>query len=99
MKITINENYFINTFKNENSDYENNFSYEGLKVLFNYLENLEEELNEEFTFDYIAIACDYTEWKTLRSFKSNILTLNQKMIFQNIHLIFIQSHFSVLIDL
>ena len=69
MKITINENYFVNTFKNENSDYKNNFSYSGLKALFNYLEDLEEELNEEFTFDYIAIACDYTEWKNFAEFQ------------------------------
>jgi len=33
------------------------FSYYGLKALFNYLEEL-----EEYTLDVIALCCDYTEY-------------------------------------
>jgi len=38
------------------------FSYYGLKALFNYLEDLYEELGEEYTLDVIALCCDYTEY-------------------------------------
>ena len=35
----------------------NNFSYEGLEVLFNYLE----EMEPQYQLDVIAICCDFTE--------------------------------------
>ena len=39
----------------------NNFSYEGQEVLFNYLEQLEEDIGEGIELDVIALCCDYTE--------------------------------------
>ena len=39
----------------------NNFSYEGLGVLFDMLESYEQDTGEEFEFDVIAICCDFTE--------------------------------------
>jgi hypothetical protein len=39
----------------------NNFSYEGLAVLFNYFEELEESTGEELELDVIAMCCDYVE--------------------------------------
>ena len=38
-----------------------NFSHEGLEVLFDYLENIESDLEEQFEFDPIALCCDYAE--------------------------------------
>lgn len=38
-----------------------NFSYEGLGVLFNYFERLEEDMGEEFEYDVIAFCCEYSE--------------------------------------
>ena len=40
----------------------NSFSYEGLKSLFEYIENLEYDCGEEFEFDVIALCCDYAEY-------------------------------------
>lgn len=39
----------------------NCFSYEGLSVLYDYLEELEEELGEELEFDVAALHCQYEE--------------------------------------
>ena len=38
-----------------------NFSYEGLEVLFDYLEEYEESAGEEIELDVIAICCDFLE--------------------------------------
>jgi hypothetical protein len=39
----------------------NNFSYEGLAILFNYFEEFEESTGEEMECDVIAICCDFSE--------------------------------------
>lgn len=39
----------------------NNFSYEGLRALFDYLEQLEEDTGEEIELDVIALCCEYSE--------------------------------------
>lgn len=38
-----------------------NFSYEGQGVLFDYFEQLEDDLGEKIEFDPIAICCEYAE--------------------------------------
>lgn len=38
-----------------------NFSYEGLEVLFDYLESYEEDTGEAMDLDVIALCCEYTE--------------------------------------
>jgi hypothetical protein len=38
-----------------------NFSREGQEVLFNYLEELEQDIGESLEFDVIALCCDYAE--------------------------------------
>jgi len=38
-----------------------NFSYEGLRILFDYLEEFEESIGEEVELDVIAICCDFSE--------------------------------------
>jgi len=38
-----------------------NFTYDGLGILFEYLENLEDELGEEIEFDPIGLCCEYVE--------------------------------------
>lgn len=37
------------------------FSYEGLNALFDYLEDYEEQTGEEIELDVIALCCDYAE--------------------------------------
>ena len=40
---------------------EDQFSYEGLDVLFNYLEELSEDTGEPVELDVIALCCEYYE--------------------------------------
>jgi hypothetical protein len=59
MYTRVTEDNFRNTFLT--SDYKNNFSYDGLTALYDYFEELEDELNESIEFDYISIAGEYSE--------------------------------------
>ena len=60
MKQTINKHQFINAFKSSDT-YKNNFSYEGLEVLFNYLEDYENDTGEQIELDIVALCCEYSE--------------------------------------
>lgn len=40
---------------------QNNFSYEGLEVLFDYLEEISNDLEEPIEIDVIALCCEYSE--------------------------------------
>lgn len=63
MKIThISFSEFVDSFSEQ---YKNNFSYEGKRALFDYLENLEEDTGEEFELDPIAFCCEYSEYESL----------------------------------
>ena len=50
---------FITRFKE--SGRPDNFSREGLKALFEYLESYEEDCDTQIELDVIAICCEYTE--------------------------------------
>ena len=47
-----------------------NFSYEGLGALFDYLESMETE-EEQIQLDVIAICSEYSEWATFAEFCEN----------------------------
>lgn len=55
----INFNDFCNAF--HDMDRDNQFSYEGKRALFEYLEAYEEDTGESLELDVIALCCDYTE--------------------------------------
>jgi predicted ArsR family transcriptional regulator len=59
MKITISVYDFRDAFKRAGR--ENQFSYEGLSVLFDYLEERETDIGEEWELDVIALCCDFAE--------------------------------------
>lgn len=59
MKQTINFYDFERAF--QTMDRKENFSYGGLKLLFDYFEQLEEETGTEIELDVIAICCDFYE--------------------------------------
>ena len=40
------------------------FSYDGLKALFEYLEEYEDGTGEEIELDVIALCCDYSEYES-----------------------------------
>jgi hypothetical protein len=58
MKTTVYLNEFRDYF---NQVRPNNFSYEGLGILFEYLEQYEEDTGEELELDVIALCCDFSE--------------------------------------
>ena len=52
---------FIDAFKAIRPD---NFTYEGLQALYDYLDNLSDDINENIELDVIAICCDYSQYET-----------------------------------
>lgn len=58
MKTTVDIYQFRNEFESIRPD---NFTYEGLTVLFDYLEQYEEDTGEPLELDVIALCCDYSE--------------------------------------
>lgn len=69
MKKTISQYEFIGAF--DKMDRANNFSYEGRKALFDYLERLEEDTGEEMELDVIAICCEYTEYENFEELQND----------------------------
>jgi hypothetical protein len=59
MKITLTESEFVDRFLAIRPD---NFSREGLRALFEYLEDAERDLGEETEFDPIAICCEWGQY-------------------------------------
>ena len=60
MYTEINEFTFRDAFL-ANDQYKNNFSYDGLTVLYDYFSELEESTGEHIEFDLVAICCEYSE--------------------------------------
>lgn len=58
MKQTIGLSQFTDAFM---SIRPKNFTYEGLEILFNGLEEFEEETGEDMELDVIALCCDFCE--------------------------------------
>ena len=48
-----------------------NFSYDGLKALFEYLEEYEEGTGEEVELDVIALCCEYMEYDSLKEYNDD----------------------------
>ena len=58
MKQSINFSQFVDAFHAYNRY--DQFGYQALRVIFDYLEQYEQDCNEELELDVIAICCDYT---------------------------------------
>ena len=58
MKQTVDFYEFIHSFESIRPD---NFSREGLSILWDYLESYEDESGIELELDVIAICCDFSE--------------------------------------
>ena len=67
MKTTVNFSDFVDGFQKIGRG--NQFSYDGLKLIFDYLESLE-EYGEEIEFDPIGICSEFTE-TTVPEFNSD----------------------------
>ena len=70
MKEYVNEHTFRDRFM-RSDNYKNNFSYEGLHALFEYIEQYEDDCGEEFEFDMVGICCDYSEYDSLKDFNAD----------------------------
>ena len=55
---TVNFSMFCDAFRSLRPD---NFSYEGLQALYNYLEDMADSTGEPIELDVIALCCDYAE--------------------------------------
>ena len=66
MKQSINEYQFINAFSDTS-----NFSYAGLSALYDYLEQLEDDIGEEIELDVIALCCGFAEYDSLEEFQAD----------------------------
>lgn len=66
---SINQDDFIQAFDNYNRS--DNFSYEGRKALFKYLEYLEDDCEIKIELDIIALCCEYTEYENFKELQDN----------------------------
>jgi hypothetical protein len=62
MKQTIRSHDFHDAFLRYGR--KDNFSYEGLDLLFDYLESYEEDTGQDLELDVIALCCEYAEEDT-----------------------------------
>lgn len=58
MKTTVNSYDFHRAFEQTRPE---NFSYQGLNILFEHFESFEEDSGTELELDVIAICCDFSE--------------------------------------
>ena len=65
LKTNVNEYEFRDMFNAIRPD---NFSYSGLGALFEYLEDLSEDIGEDMEVDVIGICCEFTEYESLADF-------------------------------
>ena len=65
MKTTTTFSEFSDRFSRSYT-YKDNFSYEWLRALFDYLEEYEEETNQEIEFNMVALCCEYTEYESIK---------------------------------
>ncbi len=61
MKQTVNFSEFCDAFELR----KDNFTYEGKRALFDYLEEYGESTEEEVELDVIALCCEFTEYENL----------------------------------
>src|SRR5205809_338272 len=61
-------NRFCDSFS---GSYENNLTYEGKRAWFDYLEELEESMDEAIELDPIALCCEYSEYENLAELQAN----------------------------
>ena len=80
MKITINETMFKDQFRLHGR--KDQFSYNGLTALYNYLEELFGEDGEyEYDLDVVSLCCDFTEYENALQAAKNyrLFTIDEKL--------------------
>ncbi len=64
---TINFSQFCDAFRSMGRNEQ--FTYDGKKALFEYLDDLAEDQEKGIELDVIALCCDYTEYENLADFQ------------------------------
>ena len=54
--------------------YKNNFTYEGKKALFDYLEQSADDMGENIELDTVALCCEYSEYESAIECAKNYFT-------------------------
>ena len=78
MKTTVSQYDFTESFRNMGRS--DNFSYDGLIALYDYLTGLEDDIGSEIELDVIALCCAYSEYdsfKELQEDYSDIRTMEE----------------------
>jgi hypothetical protein len=69
MKVTINFDGFERAFQRYGRGEQ--FSYEGLQALFEWLEDIESDMGEEQELDVIGLCCEFAEFESLKEFQDD----------------------------
>ena len=48
-----------------------NFTYNGLRALYDYLEQYEDDTGEQMELDVIALCCEYNEYHNIQDFQED----------------------------
>lgn len=65
----VNFNDFLEEF--EKHGREDNFSYEGKKALYDYLNELSEDIEKPIELDVVALCCEFTEYDNIDQFNKD----------------------------
>lgn len=69
MKQSITVSQFDDAFRDMNR--EGNFSYEGRHALYDWIVDLDEQLETETELDVIALCCEFTEYDSFADIQAN----------------------------
>ena len=69
MKQAVSFSTFSDAFRDMNR--KDQFSYDGLRALYDYLEEYEESCDTEVELDVIALCCEFTEYTDLAELQQN----------------------------
>jgi len=77
MKTTVYFSEFCDYFQKIRPD---NFSYQGLRVLFDYIEEIDNSCGEDSELDVIGLCCDFAEsdWQTIASDYEGAIELDKE---------------------
>lgn len=65
IKQNLTDEYTFWEWQQQSDTYKDQFSLEGAKALFNYFDELSDDIGEDIEFDPIAWLCDFREYDSL----------------------------------
>ena len=68
MKQSITFCQFTDSFRDHGRD---NFSYDGMKALYDWIEDMDDQCETETELDVIALCCEFTEYSDLAEFQAD----------------------------